>query len=209
MRGTAQPAWQHDWEQRDAKTMTVFDNEAAPKVRDESRALTLRVDERRKTLTPVKAYVHRPMALSAGTQGNNEILAGGDHFVGWGSQGYFSQFTPGGKAVFDARIARGQDTYRAYRFGWVGTPSGLPSVAATPGGRSVYASWNGATRVASWEVLAGAAKDALSPSGSAKRDGFETRIGRPEATTYVAVAARAADGTVLARSRTIKVPSRG
>lgn len=201
--GAARPAWQHDWQWRTPDTMTIFDNEAAPKIRSQSRALTLRVDTKAKTLTEVTAFDHRN-PLTAGTQGNNQVLANGNHFVEWGSQGYLSEFTPGGKQVFDARIARGQDSYRGYRFGWVGTPVTQPDVAGEDGGRSVYASWNGATQVASWTVLAGASATALAPVATAPRSGFETRIRTPQAAAYVAVQAKDAAGAVIGTSKAVK-----
>jgi hypothetical protein len=71
----------------------------------------------------------------------------------------------------------------------------------------VYASWNGATEVASWRVLAGSSPAALRPAASAPRSGFETAIavaGAP-AGAYVAVQALDAAGTVLASSRAVRV----
>jgi hypothetical protein len=38
----------------------------------------------------------------------------------------------------------------------------------------LYASWNGATEVESWELLAGPDAGRLEPVGSVPRDGFET-----------------------------------
>jgi hypothetical protein len=38
----------------------------------------------------------------------------------------------------------------------------------------LYASWNGATEVESWELLAGPDVGRLEPAGSVPRDGFET-----------------------------------
>ena len=205
--GAVRTAWQHDWQWRTPDTMTIFDNEAAPKVRSQSRAMTVKVDTARKTLSVIEDYDHEPGPLTVGTQGNHQQLANGDQFVGWGSQGYFSEFSQSGKLLFDARIARGQDTYRAYRFPWVGTPTTLPDVAATDGGRRVYASWNGATQVASWTVLSGATATALAPAGSAPRSGFETRIAATAPGAYVAVQAKDASGAVLGTSKVVRAGS--
>jgi hypothetical protein len=202
MVGTAQFAWQHDMQLLPGDVVRIFDNEAAPRVRDESRALFLRLDEARKRATVVRAETHEPNPLRSGTQGNVQGLADGGIFVGWGSQGYFTQYDGDGDVVFDARIARGQDTYRAYRSPWVGTPSARPSIAATSRGRNVYASWNGATEVARWEVLGGASESTLAPAGSAARSGFETRI-RTAGGAFVAVRALDAAGNVLGTSRAI------
>jgi hypothetical protein len=203
MVGAAQFAYQHDIQMPSPGVVRIFDNEAAPRVRSASRALFLKLDDATKTATLTRANTHKPNPLLSGTQGNVQALDdAGDIFVGWGSQGYFTQFAPDGTTVFDARIARGQDTYRAYRFPWVGTPSAQPAVAAGAGGRSVYASWNGATQVATWQVLAGASEASLAPAGSAPRSGFETTI-RTAGGAFVAVQALDASGAVLGTSKAI------
>jgi hypothetical protein len=205
--GTARFAYQHDMHEQPDGTIRMFDNEAAPPVRDQSRGLVLTLDGQQGTAATKQAFRHKPDGLTAGTQGNVQSLPDGHVFVGWGSQGYFSEFDAAGKLLFDARIARGQDTYRAYRFPFTGTPESRPSLAALSGGRRVYASWNGATQVASWRVLAGDAADALNPSGSARRSGFETFIRRSAAATYVAVQALDAAGNVLGTSTAIRTRS--
>jgi hypothetical protein len=204
MTGGAQFAWQHDVEEQPDGSLRIFDNEAAPKVRDQTRGLVLSVDQQRKTLATRKAYTHKPDGLLSGTQGNVQALADGHVFMGWGSQGYFSEFSPSGKMLYDARIARGQDTYRAYRFAFDGTPAGRPAVAAEDGGRTVYASFNGATRLAAWEVLAGDSPSALEPVATANRRGFETRIHVTSTARYVAVRAKDAAGNELGVSEAVQ-----
>ena len=75
------------------------------------------------------------------------------------------------------------------------------AAATTKGATStVYASWNGATEVATWVVLGGDSPDALMALGSRPRMGFETAIvvlGRPR---LVAVRAIDGSGAVLAQS---------
>jgi hypothetical protein len=63
----------------------------------------------------------------------------------------------------------------------------------------VYASWNGATRVAAWSVLAGPTATTLHPAAQAPRSGFETAIALPAgmAGPYVTVQALDATGAVL------------
>lgn len=195
-------AYQHD-AQRDADgTIRMFDNEAAPKVRDASRLLWLKLDEENMTAEVARSIEH-PEGLLSGTQGNVDRTAAGTVFAGWGSQGYFSEFTANGRMLFDARVARGNDSYRAYRQPWTGRPENKPAVAVRSGGGDgveVYASWNGATEVAEWEVMAGASPDALAPVGSAERDGFETRIDVQTDAPVVAVRAKSASGAVLGTS---------
>jgi len=68
---------------------------------------------------------------------------------------------------------------------------------------TVYASWNGATAVTSWRVLAGASPQQLAPVAGAARAGFETAIGTPGPEPYVAVQALDGAGTVIGTSHTI------
>ena len=65
-------------------------------------------------------------------------------------------------------------------------------------------SWNGATEVATWRVLAGEDADGLAPVAEVAKDGFETMT-RIEAAAVVAVEALDSRGDVLDRSETITV----
>lgn len=184
---------------------TIFDN-SAKGVRRASRGITVRVDPAAATATLARTLRH-PAHVLAATQGNLQMLGGGNAFVGWGSQGRASEFGPGGELLFDLELPRGFDTYRAYRFPWSGRPKARPRLAVTrgaDGGATVYASWNGSTRTASWTVLAGPTPDRLAPVASAPWRGLETpiRVGRSSA--YTAVEARDAGGAVLARSAVLR-----
>jgi hypothetical protein len=68
----------------------------------------------------------------------------------------------------------------------------------------VYASWNGATDVARWEVLGGSTNQTLSPVASADRNGFETAITMATSSTVVAVRAVDASGHELGRSSPVR-----
>jgi hypothetical protein len=202
-------AWQHDARWRSDGALTLFDNSAFPPVRKHSRALALKLDESARTATLLSASKH-PRGLLAATQGSLQELPGGDAFVGWGSQRYFTEFSPVGAVLWDARLSVGYESYRAYRMPWVGRPFTTPRVGVARlrgGGMNVYASWNGATEVASWEVLAGGARDALAPVRAFPRTGFETRIPVAAAARYVAVRARDAAGAVLGTSPARRVGS--
>jgi hypothetical protein len=69
----------------------------------------------------------------------------------------------------------------------------------------VHASWNGATGVASWRVLAGNNAASLSPQAVIGADGFETSTTLPTKYTYAAVQALDAAGHVIGTSATAKV----
>ena len=70
---------------------------------------------------------------------------------------------------------------------------------------SLYASWNGATDVAAWRVLAGSAPGALAPIGAASypTQGFQTTIAVATADRYVSVQALSATGAVLGISAAV------
>ena len=69
---------------------------------------------------------------------------------------------------------------------------------------SVAVSWNGATDVSSWRVLAGSDPAHLAPAASAAKSGFETTIAVPAPGPWVAVQALDGSGAVLAVSPTVK-----
>jgi hypothetical protein len=197
-------AYQHDVRRGADGTLTVFDNSAVPKVADHSRALVIRLDLAAKKATLVHAYAH-PARLLSPYEGNAQRLPNGDLFVGWGGKPYFTEFAPSGRVLFDGRFPTG-DSYRAYRFPWAGRPTEPPAVAArkTGDGVTVYASWNGATAVASWEVLAGDDEGALRPVKTAAKFGFETAIPLGKDARLVAVRALDGAGKVLRESPAVE-----
>jgi len=197
-------SWQHDARRQADGTLTIFDDGASP---GHSRAIVLRVDEQARTATLVRAFEH-PAPLLARSQGNMQVLPGGNVLVGWGDAGYVSEFSANGKMVFDATYPAAVQSYRNYRLAWTGRPADPPAAAAVsgPGGAvTAFASWNGATQVATWDVLAGSTADALGPAGSAPRAGFETSIPVNGAAKIVRVVARDARGTILGSSPVVAV----
>ncbi len=98
-------------------------------------------------------------------------------------------------------------SYRAFRFPWIGSPSDQPACVAERTSENeleVYASWNGATEVESWEVLAGPHPGRLESLGSVPRDGFETAMLVQTSAPCVAVRARDRSGRVLGASRLVE-----
>jgi hypothetical protein len=202
--------YQHDAEELPGGELSIFDNGAVPKIHHQSRGIVERLEPGSGKVTLLAQYLH-PKPLIAGSQGNMQTLTGGDVFIGWGAVPYFSEYAPSGALLFDAHLPGRSQSYRGYRFQWTGTPTGAPSVAAAAGAGgalTVYASWNGATNIASWSVLAGATPTQLAPVASAPRSGFETVIATPPnpsgAPVYVMVQALDAAGNVLGTSRAIE-----
>ena len=201
--------FQHDARRAPDGSITMFDNEAGPPVlARESRAIALRVDEDAKRVRLQRAYTH-PGRLLAFNQGAASMQRNGNVFVGWGAMPVFSEFTRSGRMIFNGRLTRGKGNYRAVRAPWTGRPAVPPRLAVRSARRGrvvVYASWNGATEVARWQVLAGSSADALRGIASKARDGFETAITARTRARFVAVRARAADGSVLGTSRAVRTP---
>ena len=197
----AVPAYQHDAREQPNGNITFFDNGATPKVHPQSRVIELALNTSSMTATLVRRDEHSP-ALVAGSQGNMQALAGGDWVVGWGQSPYLSEFGPSGQLLFDAHMPSTYESYRTYRQTWAGQPTSPPAFAlARAGARAtVYASWNGATRVASWRVLSGSSAASLAPLAGAPRSGFETAIAlarAPAGGSWLSVQALSATGAVL------------
>jgi hypothetical protein len=204
-----QTAWQHDARLQPDGTVTLFDNGSNPRVHFQSRALRVRLDLRRRTASLVHTYVHPGSPLLADSQGNAQALAGGAVVIGWGSVPGLSEVSADGSLLLDAHLPPGTASYRAFRFAWRGQPQSDPAVSArllgTEDSTAVFASWNGATDVRSWRVLAGANPTAMSVRATMPDSGFESSVTYPAAYRYVAVQAIGAAGQVLASSPAVRV----
>lgn len=198
-------ALQHDARRQADGTITIFDDGNAP---GKSRAIILDVDEAAMTATLVRSYGH-PHDKLAMSQGNMQVLPNGNVFVGWGSTGYASEFSADGQLLFDADFSGSIQSYRCFRFPWSGRPAGQPVLAVDPvsnGTVSAYASWNGATEVATWEVLGGADSGSLASLGRFPRTDFETTLSVKPAGSLLAVHALDANGVALGTSPTVTIP---
>jgi hypothetical protein len=199
-------AWQHDARMLADGTISVFDDEATPRIRPQSRALVLSVDESDHVVSVVRQLTH-PSPLLAGNQGSVQVLPDGGVFVGWGSAPFASEFDPNGRLVFDLRISAPDESYRAVRAPWSGHPLSPPAIVARRGRggtTTVYASWNGASNIASWQELAGTNPSALAPVQTVARSGFETVLLAPPSASYVAMRALDASGAVVGTSAVIR-----
>jgi arylsulfotransferase ASST len=199
---------QHDAVAQPDGTLTMFDNGGGlPFLHPQSRGIRERLDLRTMTATLVATYDHSP-PVRAPIEGGVQLLPDGDAFIGWGSEPFFSEDNPAGQQIFDAHFNEATATYRAYRFSWSAQPTRPPTITVGegPGGtHQVYASWNGATDVSFWRVLAGRNPRTLAPVITVARTGFETAIPAAGSDRYFAVQALAADRHVLSRSDPVAV----
>jgi hypothetical protein len=201
MRAGVHFEWQHD-AHLVGNTLTLFDDAALPQEERQSSAKVLRLNTTTMTASLVARYVESPPVL-ASAAGSAQTLPNGNIFVGWGTRPEFSEYTPAGRQIFTGSLPPDVWSYRAYRFPWHAQPLTRPSVAVSPqagGPIKVFASWNGATQVASWRVLGGARPGALKALARAARSGFETTIAVAGQPRYVAVEALDARGKVLGTS---------
>lgn len=193
--------FQHDARLQKNGDVTLFDDEAGPPQKaPSSRGLRLRLDHKRHTAKVAASY-QRPEDVSAQSEGSYQVRPGGNVFLGFGAQPNFSEFSPSGRLLYDASLPEDDGSYRVYRFRWRGTPKTSPAVVAKSGdhGITAYVSWNGATAVRKWQVVATRA-GATEPMKAVKKRGFETAIQLPADVTGLRVRAIDAKGRVLGKS---------
>jgi hypothetical protein len=199
--------WQHDAEFQPNGLISLFDNGSDPPKEKQSRGLLLKPDPSSHTVTLVKAFVNPAKTLLAESQGNTLGLPGGDWLMGYGGLPNFTEYDYSGHVLLDGTLGKNVQNFRTYLSPWNATAPGRPSLAvksAGSGSFSVAASWNGATEVASWRVLAGASATALAPVASGAKSGFETTMKASTAGPYVAVQALDGSGNALGTSATVK-----
>lgn len=215
-------SWQHDARHRQGDRISLFDDACCPTPtsppQGPARGLILQLDFQTMTANVDRTYYHDPL-LFVPSQGNMQLLPNGNQFVGWGQEPYLSEFANPGNTVadlsrnflYDMQFPGDNFSYRAFKNRWVGLPLDPPSIAVKRSGdaATVYASWNGSTETAAWQVLAGPRRDRLTVVvKSAPRTGFETAIPVHSHGPYFQVRALNADGHVIGTSRIVRAGRR-
>jgi Arylsulfotransferase (ASST) len=201
--------YQHHVTPQSGGALSLFDDGGSPAVESQSRGILLDLDTSAMRATLKHSYTH-PARLQAANQGSMQVLADGRVFVGWGNLPYFSEFAANGTLLTDGQFPVGDQSYRAFLANWAGHPTDKPAVVAhvnPAGGSTVYASWNGATELSSWTVLAGQAISTLKQAGSQRVGGFETAITVNRTGPYFAAIANDAAGRAIGRSATVRLTS--
>jgi hypothetical protein len=199
-------AWQHDAEVLPGGNVSIFDDEASPPEGTQSRAIVVALNPATHKATLARQLTHPGVRILSASQGNAQPLPEGEELVGWGEVGYVSQFSAAGALTLDMHMPAHTNSYRAYRIPWSATPAHAPSAAVSPAANKttiVYASWNGATAVTGWQVLAGSSTQTLAAVGQFPRSGFETEMTIPGTQKYVAVQALGAAGQLLGSSSVV------
>ncbi len=152
-------AWQHDGRVLPDGEVTFFDDGSNPPIHHQSRGLRITLDFKTHEARLVSVYTHRDPPLLAASQGNMQTLPDQNTVVGYGAVPAISEYAPDGSLLFDAHQPFDMSFYRAFRFPWSGHPLSPPAMLASLNDTGeetlVHASWNGATDVSSWRVLAG------------------------------------------------------
>jgi hypothetical protein len=192
--------WQHDARLQPNGTLTVFDDGAGYTTNArQSRGLRIRLNFKKRRAVPVRAYNAHPPQLAL-SRGSMQVLPDNDVFIGWGEAPSFSQFGRQGRQLFIGSFAAPFRAYRTYRYQWWGQPTTPPSIAVSlpaSGGLTVYASWNGATTVAYWRVLAGLTRTSLKAVAQFPKTSFETAMTVANPGPYFSVQALDQRGHVL------------
>ena len=185
----------------------MFDNGSDPPEEKQSRGLLLSPNLSNHTVSVVKAFTNPSRTLLASSQGDMISLHGGNWLMGYGGLPDFTEYDSSGHVLLDGRLGKNVQDFRTYLAPWSGQPKTSPAVAAkaaAAGTMSVSASWNGATQVASWRVLAGASSSSLAVVANAARSGFQTTLTAATSGPYVQVQAMDAQGIVLGSSAVVK-----
>lgn len=139
--------------------------------------------------------------------GGYQALPNGHGLVNFAIPPWFREFDEDGELVY-ATQACGGGVYRAYKNEWVGRPTTDPKAAARPfaGNQTkAWASWNGATEVATWVFWAGEEADLLSERIEVPKVLFETSVKFVRSHQFVLAQALDASGHTLGQSAVVAV----
>jgi hypothetical protein len=202
-------AWQHDGRVLANGQVSFFDDGSDPPIHSQSRGIRIALDFKTHEARLVSSYTHPGAPLLSPSQGNMQTLPDGNALVGYGGVPAISEYAVGGGLLLDAHLPLDMSFYRAFRFPWHGQPSSPPAVLAALNNTGeetiVHASWNGATEVVSWRVLAAKASgETLTARATIPASDFESSITLPNKYTRVAVQALDSSGRVLSISGTVQ-----
>jgi len=150
-----------------------------------------------------EAYTHHPPVYSAAT-GSVQRLTNGDVLVDWGTVREITEFGAARGVKMDLSLTT--PTYRGLRFAWTGLPLTPPSIAASlgDGSTTVWASWNGSTEVAWWQVLGGSNVSNVAVVDSRRPEtGFETKLKVSGDFRVLKVKALSSTGALLGTSKPV------
>ncbi|KAJ5792572.1 uncharacterized protein N7503_008550 [Penicillium pulvis] len=180
-----------------------------------SSAMYVNVDVVRMKATLLRQYM-RPDGGSTERRGNMQTLPNTNVFAHWSAQSYISEFSADGRLLMEAKFASKRfDSYRCYKYPWVGRPSSPPTLLSESYGIDghelstvFHVSWNGATDIAHWRFFAQANSTSnRTEIGTVQKDGFETSFIARGFMDWVSVEALDADMEVMGVSARLRTPS--
>jgi hypothetical protein len=195
--------WQHDASFQPGGEIALFDNGSNPPKEKNSRGVVLAVDRSSRRVALRQQLINPYRTLLASSQGSMQALPQGSWLLGYGGLPDFTEFDSAGKVVLDGTLGPGVQNFSTTLAPWSGEPAQPPAVALVPGQARLAASWNGATAVVSWRLLAGPTAATLTPGETVARTGFETELPIPAGSAYVAAEALDAAGRVLGTSAAV------
>lgn len=193
-------------------TISLFDNAVGEgwqmAERRFSRGLIMSLDLNKMTANVTTQFGHPQGRLSSG-RGSMQVLPNGNAFINWADDSHISEHLPNGTVLgFQASLPAKIDTYRAFKFPWIGRPKQPPDVHAEVTWdddhnmtTKISMSWNGATEVEKWAVHGVNAEGKAVHIDTVPRDGFETTLDHDGLVTNVYAEALDKHGTILGTSK--------
>ncbi|PKY08961.1 hypothetical protein P168DRAFT_301562 [Aspergillus campestris IBT 28561] len=189
------------------------------KTHDFSSGMVIVIDHVGQTAEQVHRYEPPPDRLTlSSSQGNMQTTEQGTVVVGWGNRAAISEHDAEGGLLFWGTLGQPPNTtsttslmnYRAQKFRWDGDPTDIPALwAYAPSleqnstSTTLYASWNGATRVRHWRFY-GSVSQHTGPYELLQevvKDGFETTCSVARYVRWSYVEAVDGEGSVLGKSQ--------
>ena len=200
-------------------TISLLDNSIGwleHRTQDYSRGLVLALDHAQKTVEVIQEAKH-PLGKHSESRGSNQVLPSGNMFLCWADRARLSEHNSNGTLLMHAVLRTHIDSYRAYKFKWMGQPNQPPDVYSAMFSTVdttkvekmvtyVFVSWNGDTQVARWRLYECDANGGqLKQLKDVPRHGFETEIKYLGGyARYVVVEALNHKGQPIGRSRVVQ-----
>ncbi|GMG47171.1 unnamed protein product [Aspergillus oryzae var. brunneus] len=178
-----------------------------------SSGIIVSIDHATNTSSLMKRYQAPGNGLLSTSQGNLQILANQNTFIGWGNNPSISEHTEDGTPVFLATLEDPRAmNYRAFKFNWTGEPSDNPTLrtyAAAPGSATTFwVSWNGATEVDYWNFYGTTStSEEFTLLTKADRQGFQTTYTSTDYHPRAYAEAVSSDGSSLGNSSVVNTTS--
>ncbi|KAJ5926016.1 hypothetical protein N7454_007526 [Penicillium verhagenii] len=179
-----------------------------------SSALLVELDVENMEATLLRRY-RRPDGGSTPRRGNAQRLPNSNFFACWSEQSYVSEYSPDGRLIMEARLASKRlNTYRAYKYPWVGRPLYPPTLLSQSHGVNgselstvFHVSWNGATDIAYWRFFAHANSTSnRTEIGLVRKEGFETSFIARGFMDFVSVEALDSNMAVMGKTFPSRTP---